>query len=635
MAERESQNLISQIKSSKVEQSFSDKYKEQWKRDLENSLIEAKKILERVKNTPLYEVFKKNYDNLIENIKQSLKNDRNISIKERNKIINEVREMLSLEKNTKKQEKKGRNLIEKGRNKYQEIKLGLEYWNDIIEKWYAKNYILLYSEDKGNHVIPMLNFQSQIKNNPIQSLNKRWLLSYFNFLKSRSQISRVSLIKEFWSEERANKFLDFLKREKNNNTYLNQVWWMVGKLFQEWMERQNKALNYLQKKWTNLTQEALIRVELASASWFWNNKLHIYSNKRWNEVIKISKFEIQIRWIKSIQELNAKWLYNYIQYLKSKWWFNDNFIQKFNNPIINKKNLSDFEKAYTKNKVNEFYNKFIENPIENTNNFIKQWWERHNQGINNTKEISDKTIKYIKNTVEWNFQEEKKKSTYQNSQKTEQENSKKEPPSKKNPSNIRKSQKNTNDNFIWQRIPINPKIIWPRQRFLEPIEWWQYNITSFDGKTIVPKITENEAEKIKENPEVAKNIIKFYKFFKPINLLSVWEYRNEIIHAIDKRWINKDDDFLNENEFLKFWDTIIDFINKSWRKLVPAWNIKQMRETLKSFSQANNFLSKKGTNERNEDKFTELLREKWVIKDGQPFNTIKFQEILNGQQKKS
>jgi hypothetical protein len=29
MAERESQNLISQIKSSKVEQSFSDKYKEQ------------------------------------------------------------------------------------------------------------------------------------------------------------------------------------------------------------------------------------------------------------------------------------------------------------------------------------------------------------------------------------------------------------------------------------------------------------------------------------------------------------------------------------------------------------------------------------------------------------------------------
>jgi hypothetical protein len=35
-----------------------------------------------------------------------------------------------------------------------------------------------------------------------------------------------------------------------------------------------------------------------------------------------------------------------------------------------------------------------------------------------------------------------------------------------------------------------------------------------------------------------------------------------------------------------------------------------MRETLKSFSQANNFLSKKGTNERNEDKFTELLREK-------------------------
>ncbi|NUJ97380.1 hypothetical protein HGA92_01170 [Candidatus Gracilibacteria bacterium] len=588
-----SESLIQQIENSKVEQSSSDKDKEQGKRDLKNSLNKAWEILGKVKGTPLYSRFRKNYDNLVENIKQAVEKDKSISIAERNKIIREYKEMFLLERNVKKQEQKEVNLLEKGKNIWDEIWIKGELGS---LNGYGNGKLHLYRGNKNN-VIKISTFEKQMeKIESIQELNNRGLYNYIQYLKSKGYFN--------------NNFI-----QKFNNPIITKE--NLSKFEQNYKSGKAFTIEKQVERVENIGSEALVKVQLGSInSGFGNGKLHLYNKKGGNTIIDISTFEKKISGVKNIQELNGRGLYNYIQYLKSKGYFNNDFIKKFNNPIITKESLSKFEQNYKSGKA------FT----------IEKAWEKHNQSLNQTRKKLDEGLQYIQKNIGENYNEneiragktfsqkpqEKGKNTIPNSPQVKKGGEKELPLKYEKGEKIQINMRGRNINVYLKEEANGGYTLFYR------------------GRVINKELTKKEGELIKKNPEAGGNILRFHRFYNFINLGSVWKYRNELIHAIDKVGINKDDDFLNEAEFLRLGNTIISFINKSGGgNLQEAHNPRELGETFKNFSLSNHILDKRARNSKGEDKFAELLRNNGVLRLDGSFNTIKFQEILNSQQKKS
>jgi hypothetical protein len=149
------------------------------------------------------------------------------------------------------------------------------------------------------------------------------------------------------------------------------------------------------------------------------------------------------------------------------------------------------------------------------------------------------------------------------------------------------------------------------------------------------KLSNNELEIVKKDPKNLDNIVNFYTFFDKLNLLSVWDYRDELVNAIWIREINNKDDSLTVEEIRKFWNKLLSFIANIWK---PKWepkenielnSINSVNQEFKKFSWANSFISDEKTyNIEWEDKLAAYLRDYWIIWWAY-FNTNKFREAIN------
>jgi hypothetical protein len=131
-----------------------------------------------------------------------------------------------------------------------------------------------------------------------------------------------------------------------------------------------------------------------------------------------------------------------------------------------------------------------------------------------------------------------------------------------------------------------------------------------------------------------KNLLNFHETFKELNMLSVWEYRNELIKWFWDVTIDFDGDTINKTELIKIWNRLLDFINNvqnedsKWNKSreTTVWWVKNK---LIGFSWARSDISdEKKVNSYWDDPFKALLREHKIIWDW-IFKYNKFREILN------
>jgi len=138
------------------------------------------------------------------------------------------------------------------------------------------------------------------------------------------------------------------------------------------------------------------------------------------------------------------------------------------------------------------------------------------------------------------------------------------------------------------------------------------------------QISQEEAKIVKSNPEAAENLINFYKFFKELNLESIWDYRKELMIAMWNRNINLlDNNSLSKSELLQFWNNLILAINNLCEnnkelnkkpKLLITNSLSWVQNELRKFSWANSILSDGKThNNKWEDKFAATLRNFWII----------------------
>lgn len=173
-----------------------------------------------------------------------------------------------------------------------------------------------------------------------------------------------------------------------------------------------------------------------------------------------------------------------------------------------------------------------------------------------------------------------------------------------------------------------------------------------DIEFIINSLSDNEKEIIWiqktpnwleiKNPEVFKNTINFYTFFKDLNLLWIWEYRWDLVKSMQDINIRIDDeDSINKQELIKFWNQLIDFINnKNWeenknKQINHCNSINELNMALRSFSEDSWILnSEKTFNIYWEDKFTAVLRELWIIWWAY-FHIMKFKDIIDWKNKKA
>jgi len=173
-------------------------------------------------------------------------------------------------------------------------------------------------------------------------------------------------------------------------------------------------------------------------------------------------------------------------------------------------------------------------------------------------------------------------------------------------------------------------------------EWvdqdWSLFIEVESGR--VEWLTQAEIEDVKTNPEMLDNMVNFHTFFKDLNMLWVWKYRNELIIAAGTININQEDDSLKESELVIFWNKLINLINqltleKNWweeeakKQLMPQTNIHWINSELRRYSEANSGISDQKTFTLNwEWKLIKQLRESWIL-GWSLFHTIKVWKMMN------
>lgn len=162
-----------------------------------------------------------------------------------------------------------------------------------------------------------------------------------------------------------------------------------------------------------------------------------------------------------------------------------------------------------------------------------------------------------------------------------------------------------------------------------PSNSWWFNIQTPNWEI---NISENEKEITRNNPDALKNLIIFHDFFKDLGMLSVWNLRDKIINWFWDVTINIDWDTINKEELIKFWNKLIDFINKAQNKFTKnsvETNLWWIKNKLRMFSWVRNYLNENKTvNLYWDDPFKALLRNNWVIKN-ELFIPENFIKILN------
>ena len=249
---------------------------------------------------------------------------------------------------------------------------------------------------------------------------------------------------------------------------------------------------------------------------------------------------------------------------------------------------SDLSKEEKDNKINELHNKTLKDaPYKTFEESIKEIEIEENK----LKEEADKKKKE---------DEEKEKKDLVNTEKTQISEGNK-------PNSIENTHENSN---------------------------WTYDLILNSGEQLT-WISKEEYSIVKGSNENLKNMVNFYNFFEELNLLSVWEYRNDLIKSIWLSSINNKDDSLKKDEIRKFWNKLLTFVVNAWKKewetheKVNYHSLSEVNKNLKEISWANWILSdQKEFNLQWEDAIWSYLREYWIIWWAY-FQTSKMREYMS------
>ncbi len=184
----------------------------------------------------------------------------------------------------------------------------------------------------------------------------------------------------------------------------------------------------------------------------------------------------------------------------------------------------------------------------------------------------------------------------------------------------------------WWETPIS-------NNFEYRLSWSRDNPVIESWDSVIP-ISEQEAELIESNPEAAKNIINMYEFFKDLNLLWVWEYREELVTAVWEVSINLEDDSLREDELLRFGRKILilvqnveqDQAQTEWREAntinTEVSSLDSLNYQLSRFSGSRElWWDDRSFNTYWEDRFESWMRSYWIIW-GITFHTNRVREMM-------
>lgn len=147
-------------------------------------------------------------------------------------------------------------------------------------------------------------------------------------LMSHDTVKKMPL--EYRARLRA-KLDDLLRQKEIDEKKLKEEWEILrANLAKEVAEKsvtQWKRLDWLQKT-KNVFSKALTRAEiLADEKIFQEKSILDYDNKKWNYKKSVKEFESELK-EKNIEQINARWLVSYLEYLKESRWNINSFVNK-------------------------------------------------------------------------------------------------------------------------------------------------------------------------------------------------------------------------------------------------------------------------------------------------------------------
>jgi hypothetical protein len=437
-------------------------------------------------------------------------------------------------------------------------------------------------------------------------------------------------LKDYTPEE-AKEWLKYLQDHYQN--YKRP--WIV-----DWKINENAKINEIEDNHdAHLFQKELIKKidpELFK-TWFTDTHIRWFDFIKWESIISIEDFKeklnnpnTKIKWDKFDENvISYMEISRYIRYIEKKEWKELDFSD--NNDEKNYKTLEKYlPKHILENFITDWKGQMKANNIFSTwktSDEIKQWeYDIILENLTNEKE--ELILLYVK---EWYTVKEieqiiinedntkkQKLEKYRNIHKEYYDAEKKqieeeENETLKNKTTVTKSLNSDS----WTNI------------YTQTNNW--YLITDPNWEEI--KISEKEKNNTFWRPNALKNLINFHNFFKELNLLWVWEYREELMLAVGDININpNDNDSIKTEELRKFWNKLLTFISNvenkwKWKK-IELNSINSVNSELRKFSWSNSMLSDSKTfNTQWEDKFTSYLRSQWIIW-GAYFKINEFRKIL-------
>jgi hypothetical protein len=493
--------LINQIESSDSNQEIEN--------DVIQSISEAQSILEYTKDTPLYNKFQKEYQELKEVIINSIKNDQQITQEELKIIKWELNNITTLESKINQKVAK--------KEQYQNSELNKLITHEIDE-----------SISLGIDEFENINELQEIYNISPNKLRK--ILE-----------SNLSDDNEFLSQERIEQIFIVLEKRKiiiENYTKDKKI---------ELINKFDYVANILASN--NITDE--------------ENQTNIDKN----DLLTNNRLRAEI-----IIELR-----NHTNKLKEQ--------------------LEDKYKQLNKSDKNK----------------LKQEIKELQETINNNKNVIE-ILKQFEEIKEIEKIKERQKIETQKQIDLQEKQQNKEKENNKDVSNNSSERNDTKSNYQLNILWNKPTLLWNNNEVIE--------------------ISEKEAKIVKNNPEAINNLVNFHNFFKELNLLSVWEYRHELMITIwDVNIDPNDSDSIKTEELRKFWNKLLNFINNIWKEEKDKTNIdlttiSEVNMELRNFSWEDWVFSNNATfNIEWEDRFAAYLRQYWIIWWAY-FYTNKFRENL-------
>ncbi len=473
-----------------------------------------------------------------------------------------------------------------------------ELLNKLINITDINQVILIISELNWQNLLDLDLYENKLIDKYLEKITKEWTISQKTEL-----IKNLSLFRSQNLCPSSNVVIELKKSIIINNKMTNYIKNQIDNMYPNWENLWEELINSIKEKMDNSKEwKKYCTIDIASIIIEFDKK-HLDAKKDWKPITK-NEIKKLIEWT---LQLEKEQINNKISAILEKawqiwWWIMSAY--KISEKKLNLKSLNIW------NNSNNFT--FIANltlrelTIGQINNLWKITQEEKEillQAKKDLKQVdiaqknyysfSDKEFTQIIQWIkDWKKTEDIKKEIEKNRH--------------NNISNSSNENNQTSENT-----------------FSKTDSW--YNIKWENWKTIEWLIiSEEEKNLITKNPEAKENLIKFYEFFKELNLESVWKYRKELLISIWNRNINfKDNNSISKTELIQFWNNLILALNNLTTnnkelnkkpKLFITNSLSWVQNELRKFSWSWSILSDEKTYNINwEDKFAATLRNFWII----------------------